>query len=110
MELPSVTDAVAEAAEVLVANAQLQAERDAAAELELLETRRAARDAAAASRSRLLRLRIQLSAVVGNHCRKYRIRPEQRNALGLAAAPADVRAAFEELQRVEADLRACEVA
>jgi len=110
VELPSVTDAVAEAAEVLVANAQLQAERDAAAELELLETRRAARDAAAASRSRLLRLRIQLSAVVGNHCRKYRIRPEQRTALGLAAAPEAVRTAFEELQRVEADLRACEVA
>jgi hypothetical protein len=110
VELPSATDAVAEAAEAQVASAQLQAERDAAAELELLETRRAARDAAAASRSRLLRLRVQLSAVVGNHCRKYGIRPEMRTAVGLAAAPEAVRAAFEELQRVEADLRACEVA
>jgi len=53
---------------------------------------------------------VQLQAVVFNYARKYRLKLAQRTAEGLAAAPQDVRDAFEELQQVEAALRECEVA
>ena len=59
---------------------------------------------------RTARLPTTRRAVVCNQRRKYGIRPEMRTAVGLTAAPEAVRAAFEELQRVEADLRACGVA
>ena len=108
--LPSAADVVASALEEQAANAQRQAERDAAAELQRLETIRVAREAAAASRKRLTRRHIQLTAVVNNYYQKYKIRHAQRTAEGLAAAPRDVHAAFVELQQVDADLRACEVA
>ena len=110
VELPGASDAVAEAVEAQRAAAQLQAEKDAAEELRLLETRRAARDKAAASRARLRRRQIQLTAIVSNHWRRYNIRLEKRTSEGLAAAPPAVRAAFDELQHVEAALRECEVA
>ena len=80
MELPGASDAVAEAVEAQRAAAQLQAEKDAAEELRLLETRRAARDKAAASRARLRRRQIQLTAIVSNHWRRYNIRLEKRTA------------------------------
>ena len=54
--------------------------------------------------------RVQLQAVVFGYARRYHLKPQQRTAVGLAAAPQDVRDAFEELQRVEAALRECEVA
>ena len=101
---------MAEAAEAQVASAQLQAESDAAAELQLLETRREARDTAAASRKRLTLRRTQLTAVVGNYWRRYSIKPADRTKQRLSSAPEAVRFAFEDLQRVEAELRACEVA
>ena len=110
MQLPSAADAVATAAEEQAADAQRQAESDAAAELQRLEIVRAARDAAASSRKRLGGRRVQLQAVVFGYYRKYGLRPGQRTAEGLAAAPRDVRDAFEELQQVDAALRECEVA
>ena len=110
VQLPSAVEAVASAAEEQAANAQLLAESDAAAELQRADTVRAARDAAALSRQRLGGRCVQLQAVVSGYTRKYKLKPQQRTAEGLAAAPQAVRDAFEELQRVEATLRECEVA
>ena len=108
--MPSAVEAVASAAEEQAANAQLLAESDSAAELQRAETVRVARDAAALSRQRLGGRRVQLQAVVFGYYRKYGLRPGQRTAEGLAAAPQAVRDAFEELQRVDATLGECEVA